>query len=162
MEFIQSTMFSNIIAIIALLCSFWSIRYTYKQNRYELIVSSFTSEKFIDIPLYFCFDIVNPSNKGISINKLELIKNNEVIHDLNFKPTYELTKKFPNADNSPLNRKNLRTKTYLAPYSKEMYRYHLSTLPDSIQVHADKRFYRFKKSKLFVIDLNEVEHYRKT
>ncbi|HHW9784413.1 phage protein [Staphylococcus aureus] len=159
MEFIQSTLFSNIIAGVALLCSFWSIRYTYKQNRYDLVISGFTSEKFVGIPLYFCFDILNPSSKGIHINKLELIKDGKVISDLSFKPTTKLKARYPKPDKSPLYRKNLNTKTFLAPYSKETYKYHLPTIPDSIGLYADERFYRLKKSKLFVIKLNEVEQY---
>ncbi|PWZ61612.1 hypothetical protein DD924_05480, partial [Staphylococcus pseudintermedius] len=102
MSFFQSPLISNIIAFGALICSIWSIVYTYSQNKYQITISEFTAEKFEDIPLYFCFDVINTSTKGIRIKKIELIKNGEMLNDLQFEPTKRLVFYYPNPSNSPL------------------------------------------------------------
>ncbi|HAR6276281.1 hypothetical protein [Staphylococcus pseudintermedius] len=159
MTFIQSTLFSNTLASLALLCSIWSLIYTYKQNKYQITVSNFTAEKFKNIPLFFCFDIINSSTKGIRIKKVELIKNGKTLHDLQFNAPTRLTRMFPTPSKSPLYSKTFKTESFFAPQSSDRYKYHLNEIPDSIRIFADKPFYRFRKNKLFVINLDDIEQY---
>lgn len=162
MSFFQSPLISNIIAFGALICSIWSIVYTYSQNKYQITISEFTAEKFEDIPLYFCFDVINTSTKGIRIKKIELIKNGEMLNDLQFEPTKRLVFYYPNPSNSPFYSKPFKTESFLAPQSSKSYKYHLNEIPDSIRICADKPFYRFKKNKLFIINPDDIEQYNES
>lgn len=72
MEFIQSTLFSNIIAVIALLVAIASFVYAYLSNRPSIEISEFYTDQLDNEnePIKFGFVLANVSPKQSLLKKL--------------------------------------------------------------------------------------------
>lgn len=160
MEFIQSSLFSNIIAFLALITSIASIWYTHSQNRYKFSVSDLVIHPIKDyVELNIVIANVSPKShvlekiifldenmnsiRSVFVDKSEL----EYLKDGTFNPKYF---------NNPLNDISiigeLNRPEVVLPFAKLEFSYTFETTPKYIKIVSNKRINKFKKYILISTD----------
>lgn len=151
MEFIQSTLFSNIIAVIALLVAIASFVYAYMNNRPTIELSDY-NVKPLDFDNLQCFSFIlaNTSSKTIVVKEIRLINSKgEQIEHIEVEPPKNEWLKYPNPSFSPYNTYVLERPETFIPNAKIEFSYHLNETPTIVQITTDKRINGCSKKREF-------------
>lgn len=151
MEFIQSTLFSNIIAVIALLVAIASFIYAYMSNRPSVEISDYHVKilKFDNL-INFSFVLANTSSKTIVVKEIKLINNNgDFLEHIDVEPPKDEWLKYPNPSFSPYNTYILERPETFIPNAKLEFSYHLNEQPITVEIITDKRIKGFSKKRKF-------------
>lgn len=151
MEFIQSTLFSNIIAVIALLVAITSFVYAYMSNRPSIEISDFDVEPLdFDNLQCFSFILANTSSKTIVVKKIRLINNKgKQIEHIEVETPKDEWLKYPNPSFSPYDTYVLERPEIFIPNAKIEFSYHLKEQPKFVEIVTDKRICYFSKKRKF-------------
>lgn len=151
MEFIQSTLFSNIIAVIALLVAIVSFIYAYMSNRPSIEISDFHVKILkIDNLINFSFVLANTSSKTIVVKEIKLINNNgDFLEHIDVEPPKNEWLKYPNPSFSPYNTYILERPETFIPNAKLEFSYHLNEQPITVEIITDKRIKGFSQKRKF-------------
>ncbi|WP_368868124.1 hypothetical protein [Staphylococcus haemolyticus] len=151
MEFIQSTLFSNIIAVIALLVAIASFVYAYMNNRPSIEISDYhVAPLDFDNLICFSFVIANTSTKSIVVKEIRLINSKgEQMKHIEVEPSNDEWLKYSNPTFSPYNTYVLERPEMFIPNAKLEFSYHLNEQPTTVEIVADKRINRFSKIRRF-------------
>ncbi|AXZ23733.1 hypothetical protein RIU93_03805 [Staphylococcus warneri] len=151
MEFVQSTLFSNIIAVIALLVAIGSFVYTFMNNRPSIEISDYdVCELENENLIQFSFILANTSSKTTVVNGIRLIdsKGNQMEH-IHVKTPKDEYLKYPNPSFSPYNSYVFKRPETFIPNAKLEFSYHLNEKPAKVEIITDKRIKGFSKNRKF-------------
>lgn len=152
MEFIQSTLFSNIIAVIALLVAIASFLYAYLSNRPSIEISDFYTEQLDDEnDLIKCgFVLANVSPKTITVKKINLFNSSNMkLDNIHVQAPEDDWKKYPNPLSSPYNCYPFEENEIFIPSATIEFSYHLKEKPKTIEIVTNKRIWHFSKKRRF-------------
>lgn len=152
MEFIQSTLFSNIIAVIALLVAIASFLYAYLSNRPSIEISDFYTEKLDnENNLIKCgFVIANVSPKTITVKEINLFdSSNMKLDNIRVQAPDDDWKKYPNHLFSPYNCYPFDNNEIFIPNATIEFSYHLKEKPKVIEIITNKHVWYFSKKRQF-------------
>lgn len=151
MEFIQSTLFSNIIAVIALLLAISSFVYSYISNRPSIEISDYDFDPLeFDNLICFGFVIANTSSKTIIVKEIRIINSkNEQLEHIEVEAPNEEWLKYPGSIFSPYNSYILERPEIIIPNGHTEFSYHLREKPITIDIITDKRINGFSKKIKF-------------
>lgn len=160
MEIFQSTLFSNIIAILALSVAIYSIFYTRSQNRFHFTVSDIEIEKtdgYIELNIV----IVNDSQKSQVLKDLIFLDENHKVmshFDIDTSEPKYLDNGVINVRHSDYLTKNLYLKDqfqnpeFMLPNSTVEYSYNFHLVPRYIKIVSNERISKFRKHILISTD----------
>ncbi|PTH70876.1 hypothetical protein BU586_02000 [Staphylococcus agnetis] len=160
MEFFQSTLFSNIVALLAFSTALYSIYYTRSQNKYSFAVSDIYVEKFdgfVDLSIF----IANDSPKTHTLENLVFLdENKNEIKSLELPPPKPLYSSLENMSfdyldnpiNSSVTPGKLKKPEVMLPYKHLEFSYNLVTMPKYIKVISNKRINKIHKYVLISTD----------
>ncbi|MEX6366496.1 hypothetical protein AB6F05_12865 [Staphylococcus haemolyticus] len=152
MEFIQSTLFSNIIAVIALLVAIASFVYAYMSNRPSIKISEFYTDQLDNEsePIKFGFVLANVSPKTITVKEINLLdSSNKKLENIHVQAPEDDWKKYPNPSFSPYDTYVLERPEIFIPNAKIEFSYHLKEQPKVVEIVTDKHIYYFSKKRKF-------------
>ncbi|WP_105995740.1 hypothetical protein [Staphylococcus agnetis] len=160
MEFFQSTLFSNIVALLALATALYSIYYTRSQNKYSFSISDVYIEnfdEFIEINLV----VANDSPKTHTLeNLLFLDDNKNEIKCIDLPPPKPLYSSLEimgfdyldDSISSSVSSGKLKKPEVMLPYKHLEFSYNLVTMPKYIKVVSNKRINKIYKYALISTD----------
>ncbi|HHU6749334.1 TPA: hypothetical protein ACUI23_000004 [Staphylococcus pseudintermedius] len=160
MEFFQSSLFSNVVAFLALATSVYSIFYTHSQNKFQFSVTSiFVDEKnsYID----FSIVIVNNSQSSQVLKDLKFLDANyNVMNPLEVNTGESKTEDdsifnleiFSNLSERLLLNDQLNKPELMLPNIPQEFTYTFNTVPKYIKIVSNKRINKFRKYVLISTD----------
>ncbi|HEI5117724.1 TPA: hypothetical protein SJC78_001229 [Staphylococcus aureus] len=158
MEFIQSTLFSNVVAFLALGLSAYSIFYTRSQNKFSFVISDlnfYYENNFVELN----FVVANDSSRTHTLEELIFLdKNKNVLTPINvvlesdeysslgiYNPSYLY---------APIDKQLDKPEVMIANSSSEfLYKFELE--PAFIKIVSNQRINKLKKYKLISTDSYE-------
>ncbi|WP_248315072.1 hypothetical protein [Staphylococcus aureus] len=158
MEFIQSTLFSNVVAFLALGLSAYSIFYTRSQNKFSFVISDlnfYYENNFVELN----FVVANDSSRTHTLEELIFLdKNKNVLTPINavlesdeysslgiYNPSYL---------HAPIDKQLDKPEVMIANSSSEfLYKFELE--PAFIKIVSNQRINKLKKYKLISTDSYE-------
>ena len=152
MEFIQSTLFSNIIAVIALLVAIASFLYAYLSNRPSIEISDFYIDQIDnENNLIKCgFVLANVSPKTITVKEINLFDSDNMnLDNIHIQAPEDDWKKYPNSFASPYSCSPFTENEIFIPNAKIEFSYHLKEKPKVVEIVTDKRIWYFSKKRRF-------------
>lgn len=152
MEFIQSTLFSNIIAVIALLVAIASFLYAYLSNRPSIEISDFYTDQLDnENNLIKCgFVIANVSPKTITVKEINLFdSDNMKLDNIHIQSPKDAYMRYPNPLTSPYSCCPFDENEIFIPNATIEFSYHLKEKPKAIEIVANKRIWYFSKKRKF-------------
>lgn len=152
MEFIQSTLFSNIIAVIALLVAIASFVYAYLSNRPSIEISDLYTDQLDNEnePIKFVFVLANVSPKTITVKEINLLdSSNKKLENIHVQVPEDDWKKYPNPFASPYSCSPFTEIEIFIPNAKIEFSYHLKEKPKVVEIVTDKRIWYFSKKRQF-------------
>ena len=152
MEFVQSTLFSNIIAVIALLVAIGSFVYTFMSNRPSIEMSDYYLDELYnnDNQIKFGIILANTSSKTIVVKEIRLINGKGVeLSHLNIETPKNDYLKYRDPYSSPYSCYPLQKPEVFIPNAKLEFSYHLNEKPAKVEIITDKRIKGFSKKRNF-------------
>lgn len=152
MEFIQSTLFSNIIAVIALLVAIASFVYAYMSNRPSIEISDLYTDQLDNEnePIKFGFVLANVSPKTITVKEINLLdSSNKKLENIHVQVPEDDWKKYPNPFSSPYSCSPFTENEIFIPNAKIEFSYHLKEKPKVIEIVTNKRIWYLSKKRRF-------------
>lgn len=152
MEFIQSTLFSNIIAVIALLVAIASFLYAYLSNRPSIEISDFYTDQLDnENNLIKCgFFLANVSPKTITVKEINLFdSDNMKLDNIHIQSPKDAHMRYPNPLTSPYSCCPFDENEIFIPNATIEFSYHLKEKPKAIEIVANKRIWYLSKKRRF-------------
>ncbi|SUL42823.1 phage protein [Staphylococcus aureus] len=158
MEFIQSTLFSNVVAFLALGLSAYSIFYTRSQNKFSFVISDlnfYYENNFVELN----FVVANDSSRTHTLEELIFLdKNKNVLTPINVVlESYEYSSLGiynPSYLHAPIDKQLDKPEVMIANSSSEfLYKFELE--PAFIKIVSNQRINKLKKYKLISTDSYE-------
>ncbi|AAX92033.1 hypothetical protein [Staphylococcus aureus] len=158
MEFIQSTLFSNVVAFLALGLSAYSIFYTRSQNKFGFVISDlnfYYENNFVELN----FVVANDSSRTHTLEELIFLdKNKNVLTPINVvlesNEYSSLDIYNPSYLHAPIDKQLDKPEVMIANSSSEfLYKFELE--PAFIKIVSNQRINKFKKYKLISTDSYE-------
>lgn len=158
MEFIQSTLFSNVVAFLALGLSAYSIFYTRSQNKFSFVISDlnfYYENNFVELN----FVVANDSSRTHTLEELIFLdKNNNVLTPINVvleSDEYSSLGIYnPSYLHAPIDKQLDKPEVMIANSSSEfLYKFELE--PAFIKIVSNQRINKLKKYKLISTDSYE-------
>ncbi|MCO0860514.1 hypothetical protein [Staphylococcus pasteuri] len=153
MDFFQSTLFSNIIALVALIIAIVSFIYTFIVNRPHIDLSDHDVEdlEYHSDLIKFSFILCNTSSTTIVFKEINLYSNEgaKLLHN-EVKPPEKEWLKYPNPLFSPYNSYQFRTKETFIPEAKIEFSYYLTDKPKVIEINTNKLINGFSHKQKFI------------
>ncbi|UXR31861.1 hypothetical protein [Staphylococcus simulans] len=160
MEFFQSSLFSNVIAFLALAASIYSIFYTHSQNKLRFSVTSiFVDEK--DSYIDFSIVIVNNSQSSQVLKDLVFLDENfNAINPLKVEPEESNIEDdsifnpeiFSNLSERLFLHDQLNKPELMLPNIPQEFSYSFYTVPKYIKIISNERINKFHKYVLISTD----------
>ncbi|HDA2601170.1 TPA: hypothetical protein PPP64_000912 [Staphylococcus aureus] len=158
MEFIQSTLFSNVVAFLALGLSAYSIFYTRSQNKFSFVISDlnfYYENNFVELN----FVVANDSSRTYTLEELIFLdKNKNVLTPINVvleSDEYSSLGIYnPSYLHAPIDKQLDKPEVMIANSSSEfLYKFELE--PEFIKIVSNQRINKLKKYKLISTDSYE-------
>lgn len=158
MEFIQSTLFSNVVAFLALGLSAYSIFYTRSQNKFSFVISDlnfYYENNFVELN----FVVANDSSRTHTLEELIFLdKNKNVLTPINVvleSDEYSSLGIYnPSYLHAPIDKQLDKPEVMIANLSSEfLYKFELE--PAFIKIVSNQRINKLKKYKLISTDSYE-------
>ena len=158
MEFIQSTLFSNVVAFLALGLSAYSIFYTRSQNKFSFVISDlnfYYENNFVELN----FVVANDSSRTHTLEVLIFLdKNKNVLTPINVvleSDEYSSLGIYnPSYLHAPIDKQLDKPEVMIANSSSEfLYKFELE--PAFIKIVSNQRINKLKKYKLISTDSYE-------
>ncbi|HDD7482624.1 TPA: hypothetical protein PBK97_002842 [Staphylococcus aureus] len=158
MEFIQSTLFSNVVAFLALGLSAYSILYTHSQNEFSFVISDlnfYYENNFVELN----FVVANDSSRTHTLEELIFLdKNKNVLTPINVvleSDEYSSLGIYnPSYLHAPIDKQLDKPEVMIANSSSEfLYKFELE--PAFIKIVSNQRINKLKKYKLISTDSYE-------
>ncbi|HEH8067199.1 TPA: hypothetical protein SH143_002703 [Staphylococcus aureus] len=158
MEFIQSTLFSNVVAFLALGLSAYSIFYTRSQNKFSFVISDlnfYYENNFVELN----FVVANDSPRTHTLEELIFLdKNKNVLTPINVvleSDEYSSLGIYnPSYLHAPIDKQLDKPEVMIANSSSEfLYKFELE--PAFIKIVSNQRINKLKKYKLISTDSYE-------
>ncbi|HEI7888201.1 TPA: hypothetical protein SK974_001810 [Staphylococcus aureus] len=158
MEFIQSTLFSNVVAFLALGLSAYSIFYTRSQNKFSFVISDlnfYYENNFVELN----FVVANDSSRTNTLEELIFLdKNKNVLTPINVvleSDEYSSLGIYnPSYLHAPIDKQLDKPEVMIANSSSEfLYKFELE--PAFIKIVSNQRINKLKKYKLISTDSYE-------
>lgn len=158
MEFIQSTLFSNVVAFLALGLSAYSIFYTRSQNKFSFVISDlnfYYENNFVELN----FVVANDSSRTHTLEELIFLdKNKNVLTSINVvleSDEYSSLGIYnPSYLHAPIDKQLDKPEVMIANSSSEfLYKFELE--PAFIKIVSNQRINKLKKYKLISTDSYE-------
>ncbi|MTV23046.1 hypothetical protein [Staphylococcus delphini] len=158
MEFIQSTLFSNVVAFLALGLSAYSIFYTRSQNKFSFVISDlnlYYENNFVELN----FVVANDSSKTHTLEELIFLdENKNVLTPINVvleSDEYSSLGIYnPSYLHALIDRQLDKPEVMIANSSSE-FLYKFESAPAFIKIVSNQRINKFKKYKLISTDSYE-------
>ena len=153
MDFFQSTLFSNIIALVALIIAIASFIYTFIVNRPQIDLSDHDVEdlEYHRDLIKFSFILCNTSSTAIVVKGINLYsdKGIKLLHQEVKTPEKEWLK-YPNPLFSPYSSNPFNKNETFIPEAKIEFSYHLTDKPKVIEIEANKLIKGFSRKQKFI------------
>ncbi|HEG7343942.1 TPA: hypothetical protein SFM72_002349 [Staphylococcus aureus] len=158
MEFIQSTLFSNVVAFLALGLSAYSIFYTRSQNKFSFVISDlnfYYENNFVELN----FVVANDSSRTHTLEELIFLdKNKNVLTPINVVSESDEYSSLgiynPSYLHAPIDKQLDKPEVMIANSSSEfLYKFELE--PAFIKIVSNQRINKLKKYKLISTDSYE-------
>ncbi|PNZ26155.1 hypothetical protein CD122_08675 [Staphylococcus rostri] len=154
MEFFQSVLVSNVIALLAFAASIYSIIYTRSQNKFHFAVTDMSVDKkdgYID----FSFAVVNDSPKSHFLKDLIFLDENlNVMKHIEVEPI-ESSDLFSSLSDQILIDGQLNNPELILPNNFERFSYNFYTVPKYVKIVSNERIDKFRKYVLVSTDSYE-------
>ncbi|EZY60321.1 hypothetical protein V060_02636 [Staphylococcus aureus R0294] len=148
MEFIQSNLFSNAVAFLALALSTYSIFYTRSQNKFSFVISGLDIY-YENNSVELNFVVANNSTRTHVLEKIIFLdKNNHVLLPIDSNDWY-------NPLNFELLIGQLEKPELMLPNATLEFSYNFESVPAFIKIVSNQRINKFKKYKLVSTDSYE-------